>query len=51
MTTGGFVEVYPTPGFVTAMLTMFPLLMAAVPINAMLGVPVEETATPTLTVV
>jgi hypothetical protein len=32
-TYGGFVDVYPVPGFVIAMLTMLPLLTEAVPIN------------------
>ena len=44
-------DVYPEPGLVTAMLTMWPPLIAAVPINSRIGVPVEEDATATLTVV
>ena len=51
ITSGGFVEVYPIPGFVIAILTIFPLLTAAVPIYWMLGVPVDKVVTPTLTLV
>ena len=40
---------YPVPGFVIAILTTLPLLTEAVPINSMVGVSVEESATPTLT--
>ena len=32
ITSGGLVEVYPVPEFVIAILTIFPLLIAAVPI-------------------
>lgn len=51
ITIGGLLEVYPTPGLVIATLTIFPLLIVAVPINLMLGVPVLDVATPTLTYV
>lgn len=51
ITTGGFVLVYPTPGLVIAILTILPLLIAAVPIKVIFGLPTEEVATPTLTVV
>ena len=50
ITSGGLVEVYPAPGLVTAILTIWPPLIAAVPINSKIGVPVEEDATATLTV-
>ena len=42
-------DVYPAPGFVIAMLTILPLLTEAVQIKWMVGVLVEESATPTLT--
>jgi hypothetical protein len=44
------VDVYPVPGLVIAILTILPLLTVAVPINSIDGVPVEESATPTLTI-
>ena len=43
-------DVYPEPGLVIAILTTLPLLTEAVPINSMEGIPVEESATPTLTI-
>ena len=48
---GGFVEVYPVPGLVIATLTICPPLIAAVPINSMLEIPVLNVATPTFTTV
>jgi hypothetical protein len=39
-TCGGFVEVYPDPGFVIATLTIFPLEATAIPIYSIFGVPV-----------
>ena len=51
MTRGGLVDVYPVPGFVIAILTIFPPLIVAVPMFSLL-VPVSDVvATPTLTVV
>ena len=47
---GGFDEVYPTPGFVIATLTIFPPTTEAVPINSILGMPVLEVAIPTFIV-
>ena len=50
-TEGGLVKVYPVPGLVTAMLTMWPPVIVAVPIGTMLGNPAApEVPTPTLTV-
>ena len=50
-TEGGLVVVYPVPGLVIAILTILPPLIAAVPINSILGGPVLKVWTPTLTTV
>ena len=50
-TNGGFELVYPTPGFVIAILTTFPLsFRTAVPIDTKLPLPKEDVPTLTLTV-
>ena len=41
-TNGGFVVVYPDPGFVIETLITRPLLTDAVPMNSIFGVPVLE---------
>ena len=43
-------DVYPVPGFVIAILTTWPPLTVAVPINCIFGVPVADVDTPTFTI-